>query len=53
MDALFITAVAMATAIGLDPHEQVARARRMLPSAEAYSDHIRALRDYASGELRT
>ena len=55
MDALFVTAVAMSQALGLDPHEMVARARRILPDAEgAYSSghHLEAIRDYAKGELR-
>lgn len=53
MDALFVTAVAMATVIGLDPHEMVARARRILPAAEGpFTDQLQAARDYAKGELR-
>jgi hypothetical protein len=45
----------MSQALGLDPHEMVARARRILPEAEgAYGagTHIGAIRLYAKGELR-
>lgn len=53
LDALFLTAVAMAEALGLDSHEQVVRAKRMMPDAEAaHTDHIQAVKDYARGELR-
>jgi len=55
MDALFVAAVAMSQALGVDPHEMVARARRILPEAEgAYGagTHIGAIRLYAKGELR-
>jgi hypothetical protein len=53
LDALFVTAVAMATVIGLDPHEMVVRARRMLPDAEGpFTEQLQAARDYAKGELR-
>jgi hypothetical protein len=55
MDALFVAAVAMSQALGLDPHEMVVRARRILPDAEgAYGagHHLGAVRDYAKGELR-
>lgn len=55
LDSLFLTAVAMSQSLGLDPHEMVARARRILPDAEgAYSSghHLQAIRDYAKGELK-
>lgn len=53
LDALFLTAVAMAEAISLDSHEMVARAKRILPEAEGpFTDHLQAVRDYAKGELR-
>jgi hypothetical protein len=55
LDAAFLAAVAMSQALGLDPHEMVARARRILPEAEgAYGagTHIGAIRLYAKGELR-
>lgn len=53
LDALFVTAVAMATVVGLDPHEMVVRARRMLPDAEGpFTEHVQAARDYAKNELK-
>lgn len=55
LDALFLTAVAMAEALNLDPHEMVVRARRILPDAEgpfSGADQLYAVRDYAKGELR-
>lgn len=55
MDALFLAAVAMSQSLGLDAHEMVARARRILPDAEgAYGSghHMEAIRDYAKGELK-
>lgn len=52
LDSLFVLAVAMATVIGLDPHEMVTRARRIIPDAEFFSDNIRSTRDYAKGELK-
>lgn len=53
MDALFTTAVAMAQTLNLDPHEMVARAKRILPSAEGpFSEQFSVVRDYAGGELR-
>lgn len=53
LDALFTTAVAMSTTIGLDPHEMVVRARRILPDAEGpFTEQLQAARDYAKGELR-
>src|SRR4051812_40087018 len=53
MDALFLTAVAMADVLGLDSHEMVTRAKRIMPDAEAaHTLHIQAVKDYARGELR-
>lgn len=53
MDALFLLAVAMADALGLDSHEMVTRAKRILPEAEGpFTDHLQAARDYAKGELK-
>jgi hypothetical protein len=53
MDSLFLTAVAMSEALGLDAHEMVSRAKRIMPDAEAaYTDHIQAVKDYARGELK-
>jgi hypothetical protein len=52
LDALFATAVAMSQSLGLDPHDMVVRARRVLPDLEAaYTNHLQAIRDYAKGEL--
>lgn len=52
MDALFVLAVAMAETLGLDSHEMVTRAKRILPEAEGpFSEQLQAARDYAKGEL--
>lgn len=52
LDALFLTAVAMATVIGIDPHEMVSRAKRILPEAEGpFTEQLQAAKDYARGEL--
>lgn len=52
LDALFNLGVAMAQTLGLDPHELVARAKRMLPDVEGpYTDALQTARDYAKGEL--
>lgn len=53
LDALFLTAVAAATSIGLDPHEMVVRARRILPDANgAFTHQLDVVGDYANGELK-
>lgn len=53
LDALWITAVAMAEAVGLNPHDMVSRAKRIIPEAEGpFTEHLQAARDYAKGELR-
>ncbi len=51
LDALFVTAVAMANAIGLDPHDMVVRAKRVIPAVDAFDERLNAARDYAHGEL--
>lgn len=53
LDGIFNLGVAMAEAIGLDPHDMVIRARRMLPEVEGpYTQQLQAARDYAAGELK-
>lgn len=53
ISAAFLAAVAMAEAVGLDPHEEVARSQRMMSDADApHTVHIRAIRDYAANELQ-
>lgn len=54
LDALFLTAVAMSQTLGIDAHEMIVRAKRLLPAAEGpYADgRIAAISDYANGELR-
>lgn len=52
LDALFAMAVAMANSLGLDPHEMVVRAKRLIPDIDAFNDQLNAARDYAHGELR-
>ena len=50
--AAFLSAVVMAEAVGLDPHEEVQRAKRIMAPAEAdYTYHVQAIRDYAANEL--
>lgn len=52
LDALFALATAMSEAIGMDPHEMVARARNILPAAEGpFTEQLQTARDYARGEL--
>lgn len=48
--ALFVAAAILANAAGLDAHDQISRARRIVLSAE--DETLRALGDYAAGELR-
>ncbi len=51
--ALFLTACVVAEAVGLDPHEEVERAKRIMRPAEApYTAHVQAIRAYAENELR-
>jgi hypothetical protein len=53
LDALWITAVAMAEAVGMNPHDMVARAKRIIPEAEGpFTEHLQSARDYAKGELK-
>jgi hypothetical protein len=53
LDALFLTAVAMAMTVGIDPHEMVARAKRMIPDVDGpFSSQLAAITDYAKGELK-
>jgi hypothetical protein len=50
--ALSLAFVATAEALGLDPHDEVVRARRMMRQAEGpFTDHVQAIRDYARSEL--
>jgi hypothetical protein len=50
--ATFIAAVALSEACGLDPYEEVQRAKRMMDHAEGpFTYHVQAIRDYAAGEL--
>lgn len=52
VEALFMAAVVLSTSIGLDPHDLVARARRILTETEIFPNaHLDAVRDYA-GELK-
>lgn len=53
LDALFLLAVAMSTVVGIDPHEMVTRAKRVLPEAEGpFTEQLQAAREYAKGELK-
>jgi hypothetical protein len=53
LDALFLTAVAMAMTVGLDPHDMVTRAKRMIPDVDGpFSSQLGAITDYAKGELQ-
>lgn len=53
LDSLALALVAMSTVVGLDPHEMVARAKRMLPDVDGpFTDQVSAMTDYAKGELR-
>lgn len=51
-NALILAAYVAAEALGLDPHEELARAGRKVCAAEGpFTSHIQALRDYVRGEL--
>lgn len=51
--ALALAFVAVAEGIGLDPHEEVQRTRRLMAQAEGpFTSHVQAIRDYARDELR-
>lgn len=53
ISAVFLAATVMAEAVGLDPHEEVARTKRMMADAEApHTVHVKAIRDYAVNELQ-
>jgi len=53
LQALYLTAVAMAQSLNLNPHDLVERAKRQLPDAEGpFTEQLQAARDYAKGELR-
>lgn len=44
--------VAMAEALGRDPHEDIVRIRRMMNQIEGpFTAEVQAIRDYAKGEL--
>lgn len=50
--AMFIASVIMAEEVGLNPYEEVDRAKRIIPYADGeYTHHLKALRDYAKNEL--
>lgn len=50
--ALILAALVATQALGLDPHEEIERARRMVTAAEGpFTSHVQALRDYVRGEL--
>lgn len=52
--ALMLAAVVACQAVGLDPHEELERSRRMVDAAEGpFTDQVQALRDYVKGELLT
>lgn len=51
-NALMLAAVVSAEALGLDPHEEIARAGRKVRQAEGpFTIELQALRDYCRGEL--
>lgn len=48
-----VASVAMAETLGRDVHEDIQRVRRMMSDLQGpFSEEIRAIRDYASGELK-
>lgn len=50
--ALMLAATVASDALGLDPHEEIARSRRMMRDAEGpFTTQVQALRDYVRGEL--
>lgn len=52
-NALMLTAFVAAEALGLDPHEELARAGRKVTAAEGpFTSHVQAIRDYVRGELQ-
>ena len=52
LDAAFAAAVVLASAIGLDAHDLVTRAKRQLVDLEGAETSFMALADYAKGELK-
>lgn len=51
--ALFLVAAVISDAIGIDGHDALNSAKRMLSTAEGpHTVHVQAIRDYADGELR-
>lgn len=51
-NALMLAAVVSCQALNLDPHEEIARAKRKVADAEGpFTYQIQALRDYIAGEL--
>lgn len=51
--ALYLVAAVIAEAIGIDGHDALNSARRMLSTAEGpHTVHVQAIRDYAQNELR-
>lgn len=51
-NALMLAAYVAAEALGLDPHEELARAGRKVSAAEGpFTIEVQALRDYVRGEL--
>jgi len=51
--AQFLVACVIAEAIGLNPHEEIERAVRIMRPAEGpHTVHVQAIRAYAEGELR-
>jgi hypothetical protein len=52
IEALFMAATILSTSIGLDPHDLIVRARRILNETDIFPNaHLDAVRDYA-GELK-
>ncbi len=51
-NAVMLAARALAEALGLDPHEEIVKAGRMMADAEGpHTTHVQAIRDFARGEL--
>ncbi|MFZ4166481.1 hypothetical protein [Brevundimonas sp. NPDC058933] len=51
--ALYLVAAVIAEAIGIDGHDALNSAQRMLSTAEGpHTVHVQAIRDYAQNELR-
>lgn len=47
-----VATVAMAEALGRDPHEDIGRVRRMMGTLEGpFTAEVQAIREYAKGEL--